>query len=325
MVRRTEQRPVDILAHAFFLPWTRTQYGLVSARDVDVILDCSGFAYGDEWGPYRARRTGKLLPYWKRTGKKLILLPQALGPFAGQEIRDRFGEVLDYASLICPRDKASLEHLLSFDIDPKRICQAPDFTNQVAGVVPDGFEADSDRVAVIPNKRMLDKTHPLTAAAYKPFVCECLQHIKKLGLRPSIIVHEVNELDFARNLSESVPFEVDVIDEPDAILLKGIIGTCRAVVSSRFHGAVSALSQSVPCVATGWTHKYRMLLEDYGCPELLVEDVTFLDEVRATIESACCGASRESIIATLRDSFDRLKQATRDMWARVDAELGLPA
>ena len=56
----------------------------------------------------------------------------------------------------------------------------------------------------------------------------------------------------------------------DARELKGIIGRCNLFIGSRMHANIAALSQNIPTIAIGWSHKYygimkRVGLETYVC------------------------------------------------------------
>ena len=59
----------------------RLAYGLAGDRDIAAVFDASGFAFSDQFGPRRTERFAKDVMLWKKQGKKVILLPQALGPF----------------------------------------------------------------------------------------------------------------------------------------------------------------------------------------------------------------------------------------------------
>src|SRR3989338_7618870 len=65
----------------------REQYGLILDTEVDVILYASGFAYGDQWGLSNTKTLARSIQRWKRHGKKIILLPQAFGPFSDSKMR----------------------------------------------------------------------------------------------------------------------------------------------------------------------------------------------------------------------------------------------
>ena len=115
-----------------------------------------------------------------------------------------------------------------------------------------------------------------------------------------------------RELGDSLP----TIAEPDPLRTKGIIGRCDLVISSRFHALVSALSQGVPALGTGWSHKYQMLFEDYGFPEGLLDvrdDDQKIDVILQTVFYKNPMRLKEKLLSTAKGE----KAKTQDMWARV--------
>ena len=56
-----------------------------------------------------------------------------------------------------------------------------------------------------------------------------------------------------------------------ADMIKAIIGNCDYVISSRFHALIAALSQRIPALALGWTHKYLELMKEVGLEDNILE------------------------------------------------------
>jgi len=65
----------------------REMYGVVLDREVDVVVDAAGFAYSDQWGEDPCAELAQSTRRWKKNGTRVILLPQALGPFKSEKNR----------------------------------------------------------------------------------------------------------------------------------------------------------------------------------------------------------------------------------------------
>ena len=296
----------------------RERYGLVLDREIDVVLDASGFAYSDQWGAAAAQELERASRRWKRQGTRVILLPQAFGPFENPAIRSSMTRALNNADLVMPRDDVSFGHVAELVGERDTIRLFPDFTNLVAGTVPNWFDPDALQVAVVPNSRMLDKTGPGTGAGYVPFLVACIRRLQAHDSRPFLLVHEgAGDERLAERVSGDCG-GIPIIREQNALTIKGILGACRAVVASRFHALVSALSQGVPSVATGWSHKYAELFSDYGFPEGVMstdDGEERIEEMMARITDATTAGD---IAATLQRESARLKERSREMWSAVE-------
>ena len=111
---------------------------------------------------------------------------------------------------------------------------------------------------------------------------------------------------------------IPIIREQNALAIKGILGACRAVVASRFHALVSALSQGVPSVATGWSHKYAELFSDYGFPEGVMSTDDGEERIEEMMGRITDATTAGDIAATLQRESARLKERSREMWSAVE-------
>lgn len=296
----------------------RRNFKLVLNQEVDVLFDASGFSYTDQWGVSYAQRMAAKFSRLKAEGKKIILLPQAFGPFNDSQVKSAFETILSSSDLVFARDRVSHDYVRQFDAAADKLSLAPDFTNLVSGRVPTDFETQTHRCCIVPNVRMLDKTEPQVREKYLIFIENCIKCLLDLELNPFIMVHQTGrDYEIALNLQTKFGDRLPVIAEADPLAIKGILGKCFLVISSRFHGIVSSLSQGVPCLATGWSHKYQMLFEDYQCPQLLMNPLFTPEEIKAKITEVATEPNRSQIINTIQTAAKEQKQLSRQMWKRV--------
>jgi polysaccharide pyruvyl transferase WcaK-like protein len=309
----------------------RRRFGVVGEEQIDAVLDASGFRYTDDdrYGPRSARELEANARRWRRQNKTVVLLPQALGPFRTPAVREPFLRAFEAVDLVYARDARSEAHLRELAPGDERIRRAPDFTIALEGRCPPDLEARVGAepfACVVPNDRMLERTSPEIAVAYLDFLRGCAREIAALGLRPVLVLHEADrDAAFDERLGEALGPDPRVVTEPDPLVLKGILGAATLVVSSRYHALISAMSQGVPVVATGWSHKYATLLEDFGIPEQLIDVLADPGELRERIAAAAEGPTRTAMTETLRRRAAEQAAQVMAMWAEIRDRLGLPA
>lgn len=300
------------------------KFGVVRDRDLQVIIDASGFAYGDYWGIAKAkRRLMRPMAKFKRDGKLVVLLPQAFGPFTDSRMRSGMMRIVSQADLIYARDSVSLQHLNS--ILPGKAKKAPDFTNLVKGYVPDGFKSRSLDVCFIPNQKVIESAKQSSDSGYIDIFAQAMRVCIDLGKKPVLMVHEgKSDRTLAEKITRKLGGNIEIIEEESPLALKGIISRCELVVSSRFHGLVSSLSQGVPAIGLGWSHKYHELFSDYGVREysLTLEKQCLSDSLRNILTSSL-EYSRVKALVLEHAQIERQKSLA--MWKEVNAAIALAA
>lgn len=300
-------------------PWKVREYAtFVRSRDIDVLLDASGFGYGDFWGLEKLRnRLADRLNSWKTPGKKAVLLPQALGPFQDKGMAKAFVEAAEQLDLIYVRDAVSMEFVEALLPGNAQVRRAPDFTNLLQPELPRRLENLRGAAYIIPNEKMVSGKGDAIRARYLAFLADAVGAIRASGRKATLLLHEGrNDFRLAEALNANLETSVDIVNEPDALVTKALIGAAEFIVSSRFHGLVSALSAGVPALACGWSHKYRELMADYGCAEAMVDlerDETPRSTLEAFVERVGDSGYREGIA---RHSAEQ-KALSKAMWGEV--------
>ncbi|MGQ9915766.1 MAG: polysaccharide pyruvyl transferase family protein, partial [Thermogutta sp.] len=310
------------LAFHLMNPALRRTYGVVREEDCESVLDASGFAFGDQHGPRPTLDMARNCRRWKRQGKKVVLLPQAFGPFSSHAIRAALRQLVEHCDLVFAREQTSYQALAEVVGSDDRIRVAPDFTLSVEGHLPAGFRGDSSTAFVVPNQRMLDKTDVRTQDAYIPFLAKAIDGLAVAGLRPIVLLHAPEDGALVAPIAQATPTRFDVLQIACPMQLKGVLATGRLVIGSRFHALVGALSQAVPALACGWSHKYLELMQAYGCPECVIS-ATDAAELPARLAALADGPGRADLVARLRAAAQRQQAAVEAMWQRVDRTLGL--
>ncbi|MDY6781371.1 MAG: polysaccharide pyruvyl transferase family protein [Cyanobacteriota bacterium] len=319
-----EKAPVVGLVIDNLISWVpkplRHQFNIVTNSEVQTVLDASGFTYSDQQGAAMVEIMAARTERWKQEGKKIVLLPQAFGPFKHKKVRNAFLKILRNADLVFARDKVSYDYLIELDLSQNsKIKIAPDFTNLVKGEIPPDFQTNPRAFCIVPNYRMLQRTSQELKEKYISFLTSCTKYLLNKGLEPFVLIHETaRDYDLGLQLQTELGQPLKIIQESNPLYIKGILGSCFMVVGSRFHSLVSTLSQGTPCLGTGWSHKYEMLFEDYNCPECLVSPIDSAEKIHRVLDAIAEEPGRSDLIRRIEAGSEEQKRLSSAMWAEVD-------
>lgn len=298
----------------------RSMFGIVMPSEIDAILDASGFAYGDQWGAHRSRvkLAFDIKKFKQEKDRKVILLPQAFGPFSNQTLRKYMREIINHADLIFARDEHSYTYLRDID-DVDKIKLKPDFTNQFQTLSRQFDYLKEYPVCFIPNAKMLEMKSSNKPDVYVQFMAKLVKCAHESGHSPYLLIHEgQGDAALANKIKTLVGIDLPIVQPSNAEQVKQAIGASKLVVSSRFHGLVSALSQKIPVIATGWSHKYQALLNDYGVADCIFDESSDLEIAKEKMLSLLDSKQEyDRVIKMISERSEAEKLKTDAMWEQV--------
>ena len=300
-----------------------TPYGLVNPRKCDAVIDISGFAFGDVWGPLKTIAFATVAKSYRKRNKPVIMLPQMLGPFKNQACNKAFKKLAQEVSVLYARDRVSEKHAAMFPELQGKLKKAADITIFADHSCHSEIPKIAD-VFLIPNSHVLTKkTTDWSQDAYIGTFTSMYHKLENEGLDVKILVHDYIGLD--ENLAEKIALSILPTDSQSIIYknsnpqqLKQAISQCKFIVGSRFHGLVAALANDVPTIAIGWGHKYTELLHDFGQDEFNIESSSESEKLlNDLLPRMIDNKTRNDAISKMQKCKDLLRDSNETMWDDV--------
>ena len=283
------------------------EYGLIERRNVDGLVDISGFALSDQWGAEKAAHRCRVVEAYKRRGKPVVLLPQSMGPFEDPEIAATSRRILTSSDLVWVRDRQSLDYVHRLVGRLPSVRTAPDIT--IGGPAERPLEP-TGQVVMVPNARIVDHG-AWTRDEYLGGLIAAGEAAHTAGRSLEVLLHttERGDEELARVLGTEL--RCPVVRDQHPAAMKGRLGAAELVIASRFHAVLGALSLGTPAVAIGWSHKYRELFVDFG-----VDDFGLAVTDRAMLDSTIGALLRDSstVRCRLADRVPVLRREVEMMW-----------
>jgi colanic acid/amylovoran biosynthesis protein len=163
---------------------------------------------------------------------------------------------------------------------------------------------------------MMDKAGD--SQRYVDFLDRLLDTLPIHGFQPVIVLHDRFEDQALLGMIASRHAAIPALRHDDSTALKGILSQAAIVVGSRYHALASAMSQGVPAIGCGWSHKYSALFEDFGAPEFLLSDIGDIEALDRLLSIMSDPAVRRSAHQALVARSSALQIMSEAMWAEVE-------
>lgn len=266
-------------------------------------IDVGGYQFGDPWGRESAQRKAQMFRRSARFGKLVFFMPQAWGPFTVPGMDSAIRSIVNTATLCCVRDVTSMKAMGKIvGANHPKIRFAHDIAWNFRGLDPSvgrglvqeaglAVEKPSLLVCVTPNRQIYKRSHGVGSDnEYIAFLRRIVEHLcREHSASVVLLGHELladnsrsmDDRTLCQCLLSSIDKSLPVI-HVDKVLsaaeIKSVIGGCDLLLSSRYHALIAALSQQIPVVAIGWSHKYEELLTEVGLGSNAISVSPAIDE-----------------------------------------------
>lgn len=321
-------------------------------RKCAAVLDIGGYQFADKWGPEKAKRIFAQSKKWKLLNVPTYYLPQAWGPFSDPKFTEIIPKIIDEAAMCFVRDNISRECLANLGPEVADKCR---FSHDIAWLFKGGDQDWAKQylaqnnitcsdgkilVCITPNMRMYEKYNCQDSEnPYLNYLDKLIKYLAEFGniqvvlMGHELKLHKADKPDdryLCQYLYEKNAGLDDIYcltDYLTAAQVKAILGCCDLLISSRYHALIAALSQGIPSIALGWSHKYDELMKSVGMGDYILHLQNDFDD--QLLNTAITNKHRlhETIltsVVSLKDSAEKTldEVLTAIIYSRVGQEYG---
>jgi polysaccharide pyruvyl transferase WcaK-like protein len=213
--------------------------------------------------------------------RKVMKYSQAMGPFNNRLNRFLAGRILPRLEVIAARGEVTEQNLRTLGLDNVVLAADGVFSMRPHehARVKDYLRKDftKKKVIGISPSSVIEAHHDYDGIDYSMIMARFIDHlIEERGFNVLIVPHSIrrytlerknNDLPVSRKIHDLVDDKracILIADDLSAEELRVIITSCDLFVASRFHAMVSSLSEGVPTLVCGWSHKYEEVLRMFG-------------------------------------------------------------
>ena len=286
-------------------------------REVDLILNCRGYYIADSWikDENDVATIENFYKQFNKKGRRLIMLPQAFGPFKNEHSKKVINIIYKQADVIYARENQSYKYLSQVCPSMDKIKVVSDFTClSPAEQNPSIQFPKKSYVLVIPNARMMDKTSTTVSNSYEDFLMQIVKDLRGKGEYVCLLNHEGDDDEqLMRSLNSKLEEPLPMFTNLTGTEIKALIKDCKLLISARYHGVVSGLTQGVPTLCTSWSHKYGELLKEHGCEENILE----VSDIKASLTSISEALANPATFSSKEGCEEKVEKAVISMWQQV--------
>lgn len=282
-------------------------------REYDLVLDTgAGDSFADIYGLKRLLMMTYTQRAVRKIGCPLVFGPQTIGPFNTTIGKAIARSTLSRASAVVVRDPQSLDYAANLGLKTAELA-----TDVVFLLPTPTVEKTRDVILNISGLLWFDNPH-VNHGVYRSQLRTLVSELNDEGRDVSIVTHvlanESSDNDVAAAeafIREGFP-NVELIVPDSLPSVREALASARAVVGSRMHACLNALSCGVPAVPWAYSRKFAPLLSDLGWSHTL--DLRSGSDLLVSRTLQILGKWREEYPSSELDSLrssadDRLKRA----------------
>lgn len=305
-------------------------------KNCDMVWDISeGDSFSDIYGTKRFFKHSVLKLTTLNLKKKLIIMPQTLGPFKKKWVKFVAKKIINKANKVFVRDDISKD-VISNQLGIRReITYIPDMAFYM---VPDS-KMSINKFINCKNKSIIGlNVNALLYSGgydgknmfglkvdYKKLIDELIERILKIDnveliLIPHVITNEFEVEDdlrvcknIAKNLGSKLNKKIYYIDkEYREDEIKAIISGCDFFIGSRMHSCIGAISTKVPTAPLAYSRKFAGVWEEIGLGNC-VSDLKTLEEGEVIENVMNVYESKDKILEKLNVEIPLLQEKIEEI------------